>query len=144
MDAMTAPASADKPRRSHNLANSCAASITSVPSSKFPQHDIPGGHSTGSPNVKNCELTSQRLDAISQNGADVPHVLRAAPRGRIFEPHTRILMLEEPQQTLPAPRARTTPEKSLAGGGYSFSLCGLPAPGSQIRVDRARGDTWDS
>src|SRR5216684_698526 len=49
---MTALASVDTPRRSHNLASSCAESILSKAHTRFRQHGIPGGHSTGSPFVK--------------------------------------------------------------------------------------------
>jgi hypothetical protein len=45
-------ASPDSPRRSHNLASSCAESILPGAHRRFRQHVIPGGRSTGSPFVK--------------------------------------------------------------------------------------------
>jgi hypothetical protein len=49
---MIAWASLNSPRRSHNLANSCAESILSSVSTRFRCHGIPGRHSTGRPFAK--------------------------------------------------------------------------------------------
>jgi hypothetical protein len=68
MVSMIAWASLNSPRRSHSLASSCAESILPGARMRFRQHDIPGGHSTGSPYVKNwqeCVLKQEDLPVES-------------------------------------------------------------------------------